>query len=229
MKKILFLMLCFSTGYVTSFAHDHQHNYFSKMEEWHTKAIAPFIGKIGVEKLSPSKVFSSITQTVSAQGAHLQEVYAALGVDTVKHLDILALYTSRTGKPFQQNEIVLKYLQELNKARASKQYTADAAEDFYKMRINVYDTIKDSVIAAELNSMIMLFEISGTYWDIALNDYPLAPKSKNAIRRENFDAINFSNYYMALRELGLNHDFACTIASIETAYDALFCKNCGVW
>lgn len=228
MKKLVLAVTILTCGFADAVACDH-HNYLSNMHTWHTKSIQPFIGKIGTGKLVPAKVFASITQTVSEQGAHLKEVYGALGMDTVKHIDVLALYAAKRGKPFMQDETVKKYLAELNKIRAGKKFTAESAEDFYKLRIQVSETIKDTLVGKELEAMILLFEESGTYWDIALNDYPLAPKSKNAVRRDDFDATNFSNYYMALRDLGLNHDFAHTIAVIETAYDAIFCKKCGVW
>jgi hypothetical protein len=34
---------------------------------------------------------------------------------------------------------------------------------------------------------------------------------------------------MALRELGLKHEQAHAVASLETAYEAATCKHCGVW
>ncbi|MBK9328646.1 MAG: hypothetical protein IPM95_04860 [Sphingobacteriales bacterium] len=228
MKKIIISCAVLLCGFIYAKACDY-HNYRSNMHTWHTKAIQPVINKLGNGKLAPDKVFASITQTVSEQGAHLNEVYGALGMDTVKHIDILALYAARMGKPFRQDETVLKYLAELNRIRAGKKFTAESAEDFHKLRIQAAESIKDTLVGKELEAMILLFEESGTYWDIALNEYPLAPKSKNAVRRDDFDATNFSNYYRVLRDLGLNHDFAHTIAVIETAYDAIFCKKCGVW
>jgi hypothetical protein len=225
---MFFSLSCLLTAGLQTTACDH-HQYKSSVYTWHTRTFQPLLDKISTGKLTADEAFSAAVKTVNSQGPHLNEAYTALGLDSVQKLDIPDLYQKRKGKPFVLNATVVKYLDDLKQIRNQKQYTANSADDFAALRLKMHNTETDKELGEALSTIILLFEESGTFWDIALNDFPLGPKSKQSVRRDTWDATNFSNYYFALRELGLDNDAAQAIAMVETACAAMLCKDCGVW
>lgn len=205
------------------------HQYKSNLHTWHTRTYEPLLDKIASGKITSKEAFAAALKTVTEQGPHVNEAYQAIGLDSAQHVDILALYAKKKGKSFTLHPIVVKYLDELKRLRNQNEFTAQSAEDFATLRIKMMDTETDPDLRSALSMIIVLFEESGTFWDIALNEYALGPKSRQSVRRDTWDATNYSNYFFALRELGLDYDAAHTIAIIETAYDGILCKDCGVW
>jgi hypothetical protein len=161
--------------------------------------------------------------------AHLQEAYQVLGQASVVHTDILALYKTQTGKAFKQDQQVLACVEELKSIRSKQTYMSGCAVALQDIRIKFSGSVKDPLLLDALYSIIDFYEEDGSFWDLAASTYELSPKIKDAVRRDTWDLDHFSNYYMALRELGLKHEQAHAVASLETAYEAATCKHCGVW
>lgn len=200
-----------------------------RMCTWHVKALKPQLMPIAAGSVDTTEVFAKLTDVLDRGGAHLGEAYAVLGVPANTHIDILQLYAERQGKPFQQEPKVTETVNALVQIRDQKKYMADCSYDLQQLRASLAGSVKDTLLIDALGSAIDMYEQSGSFWDVAASEYNLEAKSDKAIRREHFDLLNFTRYYMALRELGLNHYGAHALASLETAYAATRCDHCGVW
>lgn len=205
------------------------HGSSARMCTWHVKALKPQLMPIAGGVTDTLELFAKLTDVLDRSGAHLGEAYAALGLPGVMHVDILQLFAQRQGKPFKQEAKVTEVVHNLIQLRDKQQYMAYCANDLQQLRIGLAASVKDTVLIDALGSAIDMYEQSGSFWDVAASQYNLEAKSDKAIRRENFDLQNFTNYYVALRQLGLNHSGAHAIASLETAYAAARCDHCGVW
>jgi hypothetical protein len=205
------------------------HSHTSRICTWHTKALKPYLPQIATGTVNPDSAFDHFSEAFSRYGAHLEEAYATLGLKEIKHYDVLDLYKKSTGKKFIQNPAVKKCVEDLKALRGQHPYMSSCADALQTMRINLYGSVKDTLLLQAMSAAIDVYEEDGSFWDVMMHDFELSPKNANAIRRDTWDLENFSTYYMALRGLGLDHQFAHTIASLEMAYAAVQCKNCGVW
>jgi len=232
MQRIIYFLVLQVIGFFALFAqHDHDHDHlYERMDILHTKSIVSSLDRISKGQASEDTVFGLILKSFSDQKIPVEDIFKKAGLDIHQHTDIYAFYKEQKGRLFSPNPGLKKYLFKMAKVRNSQPYAAQSYTEQFQITQDIKLHVPEGLLQQTLLATTMVFMESAAFWDYQLNFHPtLAPSVEDPIRRDSRDASIFSSAYQAMRELGLCHEDAHIIASVETAWQAAFCSGCGVW
>jgi hypothetical protein len=159
----------------------------------------------------------------------VQQVLDKAGLTEKEHTDLSKLYKKKMGKMLPDNPTVDSYILRLANIRNETQYAAQSAEKMYAMANDIRENVADMALKDALLATLWVYIESAHFWDFQLNFFPLSAKIESPARRDTKDAEVFAKAFLQMKDLGLDNEEAHIIASIETAYQAALCKDCGVW